>query len=333
MVSGPEQMHAAYVESLGGTDAIRYGMLPVPRCGPGDVLLQVEAVAVDNVDTFVRSGRFPTALTFPFVIGRDVVGTVVGRGAEVTTPNVGDRVWCNSLGHDGRQGPTSEYTTAPADRVYSLPAGVDPVVAVAVAHPAATAHLALYTHAGLRAVETVFVAGGAGHVGSALTVMAARSGARVLVSARADDDEWCRSSGAAEVLDYTAPDLAGRLRSAAPDGIDVLVDTSGRLDLATTLNLLATRGRIVVMAGMDRQLECRAGDLYPRDRSLIGFAISNATSDELAEAAQHVTTLLADGVLRPRNVEELPLSAAGEAHRRLEAGDARGIRLVLRPEH
>ncbi|WP_218020445.1 NADPH:quinone reductase [Rhodococcus zopfii] len=327
----PDHMHAAYVESLGGTDAIRYGLLPVPRCGPGEVLLRVEAVAVDNVDTFVRSGRFRTDITFPFVIGRDVVGTVVDRGTEVTTPRIGDRVWCNSLGHAGRQGPTSEYTTAPVERVYSLPAGVDPAVAVAVAHPAATAHLALYTHAGLRAVETVFVAGGAGHVGSALTVMASRSGAYVLVSARADDHEWCRSSGAATVLDYAAPDLAEQLRAAAPDGIDVLVDTSGRHDLATTLELLATRGRIVVMSGMDRKLECRAGDLYTHDRSLLGFAITNATAEELAEAAQHVTTLLTDGVLRPRHIEELPLSAAGEAHRRLEAGEARGTRLVLRP--
>ncbi|MGW0022883.1 NADPH:quinone reductase [Rhodococcus sp. NPDC003383] len=329
----PEHMHAAYVESLGGVDAIRYGLLPVPRCGPGDVLLRVEAVAVDNVDTFVRSGRFRTEMTFPFVIGRDVVGTVVDRGADVTAPNIGDRVWCNSLGHDGRQGPTSEYTTAPVERVYSLPEGVDPVVAVAVAHPAATAHLALYTHAGLRAVDTVFVAGGAGHVGSALTAMAARSGASVLASARAQDHEWCRSAGAAQVFDYAAPDLIEQLRAAAPNGVDVLVDTSGRLDLSDALELLALRGRIVVMAGMDRKLECRAGDLYPRDRSLLGFAISNATTDELAEAARHVTTLLADGVLRPRHIEELPLSAAGEAHRRLEAGEARGTRLVLRPDN
>lgn len=326
-------MHAAYVESLGDTDAIRYGVLPIPRCGPRDVLLRVEAVAVDNVDIFVRTGAFPTALTFPFVLGRDVVGTVVDRGGEVTAPDIGTRVWCNSLGHNGRQGPASEYATAPADRVYSLPGQVDPIVAVASAHPAATAHLALYTHAGLRAVDTVFIAGGAGHVGSALTVMAARSGAQVLASARPDDFARCRSSGAATVLDYADPDLTEHLRTAAPDGIDVVVDTSGRHSLASTLGLVATRGRIVVMAGMDRRLECRARDLYPRDRSLLGFVISNATVDELAEAARHITTLLVDGLLRPRRVEELPLSAAAEAHRRLEAGEARGVRLVLRPEH
>jgi NADPH:quinone reductase-like Zn-dependent oxidoreductase len=80
---------------------------------------------------------------------------VAGAGAARFTP--GDRVWCNSLGHGGRQGSFAEYAVVPAERLYHLPAAVDPVPAVAVLHPAATAYLALFRHGGLRPTETVYV--------------------------------------------------------------------------------------------------------------------------------------------------------------------------------
>src|SRR5207253_765147 len=110
-------------------------------------------------DTFVRSGAWRTPLEFPFVIGRDLVGTVAAAGAGAGGFRVGDRVWCNSLGHDGRQGAAAEQAVVPVDRLYHLPDGVDPVDAVALAHPAATAHLALFTHGRLRAGESVAVLG------------------------------------------------------------------------------------------------------------------------------------------------------------------------------
>lgn len=146
-------MHAAFITQHGPATDIRYGELPEPVPGPTDVLVDVAAVSVNPVDTFVRSGLFRTPVPFPFVIGRDLVGTVAeaGPGAPGFTP--GDRVWSNSLGHGGRQGPTAERAVVPADRLYHLPPGVDGTGAVAVVHPAATAHLALFAHGGLRAAR------------------------------------------------------------------------------------------------------------------------------------------------------------------------------------
>jgi NADPH:quinone reductase-like Zn-dependent oxidoreductase len=89
-----------------------------------------------------------------------------------------------------------------------LPVAVDAVAAVAVLHPAATAYLALYRHGVLRPGETVYVAGAAGNVGTALTSLAGLGGARVLAGARSEDAGWCRSAGAAEVVDYRDPDLS-----------------------------------------------------------------------------------------------------------------------------
>lgn len=327
----PDRMAAAWIDELGPAGNIRYGELPVPVPGPTDVLVRAAAVAVNPVDTFVRSGAYRTPTPFPFVVGRDVAGTVAAAGPGAAGFAAGDAVWCNSLGHGGRQGAAAEYVVAPADRVYHLPDGVDPVTAVAVVHPAATAFLALVVHAGLRAGQSVFVAGGAGHVGGAAIVLAAGAGARVVASAGADDLDRCRSLGAAVALDYRGVGFGESLRAAVPGGVDVHLDTSGKHDLGTAVDVLAPRGRIVLLAGMGARPELPVGPLYLRDGSLVGFVISNASVSELAAAAARINQLLDEGSLRPRRVEELPLSATAEAHRRLEDGEARGTRLVLRP--
>jgi NADPH:quinone reductase-like Zn-dependent oxidoreductase len=332
MRCGPEEsvdMRAAFIEGLGPPANIRYGELAVPDPGPAEVLIDVTVTTVNHVDTFVRSGAWRTALEFPFVIGRDLVGAVAAVGREVTGFAVGDRVWCNSLGHAGRQGAAAEQVVVPADRLYHLPAGVSPADAVAVAHPAATAYLALFTHGRCLAGETVVVAGAGGNVGSAAVVLAAHAGARVVATASARDARYCRSLGAAEVIDYRDPELARRVLAASPAGVDVYVDTAGENDLDRAVDLLAKRGRIVVLAGMRTRPVLPVGPLYLKDCSVVGFAISQASTAELAEAAGTINDLLAGGALRPRTVESLPLSAAAEAHLRMEQGDLHGKRLVL----
>jgi NADPH:quinone reductase-like Zn-dependent oxidoreductase len=275
-------MRAAYITELGPADAIRVGELPSPVPGPTDVLVRVELVVVDPVDTLVRSGAYRTPTPFPFVVGRDLVGTVAAAGPGVAGFAPGDRVWCNSLGHDGRQGSFAEFAVVPVERLYHLPEGADPVASVAVAHPAATAHLALFRHGRLRPGETVYVGGAAGNVSSAASSLARMGGARVLAGARPEDAEWCRAAGAAEVLDYRDPDLPDRLRALAPGGID----------------------------------------LYTNDRSILGFAISLAAVGDLAEAASMIDTQLAAGTLPARVRDIWPLDRAAEPTRRSSVGCA-----------
>ncbi|MPY54022.1 NADPH:quinone reductase [Streptomyces acidicola] len=322
-------MRAAYITQFGSPDVIRLGELPLPVPGPHDVLVDVEVSAVNHVDLFVRSGVWRTPLGFPFVVGRDLVGRVVVAGPAATGFRPGDRVWCNSLGHDGRQGAAAERAVVPADRLYHLPVGVGAVEAVALAHPASTAYLALFTHGRLRAGESVAVVGAGGNVGSAAVVMAVRAGARVIAVASGRDVSYVRSLGADHVVDYRSDDVAGQIRAVAPRGVDVYVDTSGRNDLDTAVDLLAGRGRIVVMAGLRTRPVLPVGPLYLMDRSVHGFAISHADTAQLADAARGINGLLLSGRLRPRATEVLPLSAAAEAHRRLGEGKVHG-KLVLR---
>lgn len=326
----PETMPAAYVDHLGPVEAIRVGELPVPHPGPGELLVAVEAAAVNPVDTFVRSGAFSTAVPLPLILGRDLVGTVVALGARTAGFAVGDRVWANSLGHGGRQGCSAAYAVVPAGRLYHLPEGVEPVTAVALAHPAATAWLGLHRHAQVQVGDVIFVGGGGGNVGDAVVRLACAAGLRVIASAAARDHDRVRAAGAEVVLDYRSPDLVEQLRAAAPSGLDVHWDTSGHHDLRAAVELSRRGGRVLLTAaGPHPEVALPVAAAYTKDVGLLGFVISNATGSDLAAAARAINTRLADGTLTRPRVEELPLSAAAQAHRRLEAGEVSG-RQVLR---
>jgi NADPH:quinone reductase-like Zn-dependent oxidoreductase len=329
----PDTRVAAYITGPGPADAIRIGELPIPPCGPTDVLVRADAMAVNFVDTFVRSGAYQTPLPLPFIIGRDVVGAVEAVGAGVAGFRPGDAVWCNSLGHQGRQGSFAEYVIVPADRLYHLPAGVDPQLAVSMAHTAATAHLALFREAGLRLGETVLVGGGAGGVGSAAVQLAHAAGARVIATAQEQDGQWCQDCGADVVIDYRDPQATERIRDAAPDGIDVHLDTSGHHDFDASLPLLAGGGRLVLMAAMSARPTLPVGAVYTRDISLRGFVISNASVADLATAARTINTLLDAHRLQSRIGARLPLRDAARAHQLLEgpASDRPPGRILVFP--
>jgi NADPH:quinone reductase-like Zn-dependent oxidoreductase len=312
-------MHAAFVERLGPPDNIRYGSLPSPVPGPDEVLVDVLATTVNPVDTCVRSGAFRTEVVLPLVLGRDLVGTVTASANGFTA---GEPVWSNSLGHGGRQGAAASRAVVAADRLYRLPPGVDPVTAVSVVHPAATAYLALHTHGLARPDARVLVIGGGGNVGSAAVTMAVSSGATVFTTASAADLDYCRSLGAV-AIDYRDP--------AWPGEVDLVVECAGVNDLEALVGRLARRGRIVLLAGAATRPVLPVGPLYMNDCSIAGFVISHATVTELADVAAEINRLLTSGVLRPRAVEELPLSEARRTHERMENGELHGRRVVLRP--
>ena len=329
MTELPAAVTAAYITAIGPAENIRLGELPMPSLGPTDVLVRAEVVAVNHVDTFVRSGAYRTALPLPFIVGRDVVGVVAAAGAGVVGFAVGDRVWCNSLGHAGRQGSSATYVVVSAERLYPLPDGVDALDAVAALHPGATAYLALFQHARIKPGQTIVVGGAGGSVGSAVVQLAATAGARVLATASPRDLDWCHSCGAEQVFDYGNPDIEARIAAAAPDGVDVYLDTSGRHNFDAIIPVLGHGARIVLMAALDARPVLPVGAVYTRDISLRGFVISNASVSDLAEAAKLINPLLAQGILRIRVAEVMSLADAAQAHRIVESRQVKG-RILLR---
>jgi len=325
----PATVTAAFITATGLAENIRLGELPMPSLGPTDVLVRAEVVAVNNVDTFVRSGAYQTALPMPFIVGRDVVGVVAAMGAGVVGFAVGDRVWCNSLGHAGRQGSFATYVVISADRLYHLPEGVDAVDAVAAFHPGATAYLGLFRHAVITPGQTIVVGGAGGSIGTAVVQLAATAGARILATASPRDVDWCHSCGAEQVFDYHDPDVEARIAAAAPDGVDVYWDTSGHHNFDATVPVLAHGARIVLMAALDARPVLPVGAVYTRDISLRGFVISNASVSDLAQAAPLINRLLSQDILRIRVAEVMSLADAAQAHRMVESRQVKG-RIVLR---
>ena len=324
-----EVMRAAFIEETGPVASIRIGDIPVSPLRPHELRLDVLAASVNPVDLLVRSGRFPTTLAFPQALSRDAVGRVVALGEDSRGFEVGDLVWTNSLGHAGRPGAAAEQVNVDADRAYPLPPGTDPVRAVAVVHPAATAYLALTVHGLVRAGETVLVVGAGGNVGSATVEIAAEAGARVVAVASAADAQHCHDLGATFVVDYADPGWPDEVRDRFPRGIDVHVDAAGVNDLTTTVDLLGHGGRAVVLAGMGSCPTLPVGALYTKDASVRGFAISHATTDDLAAAADVINRLLRRRRLGPRSLLRLPLDAAARVHTWLENGVLHGRRAVL----
>src|SRR5271166_2218830 len=122
-------MKAAYIEATGGPDAIRYGDLPAPTPKQGEALVRVGAVAVNPIDLYVRAGTVPMPLSFPFIVGCDLAGTVEAVGPGATRFKPGDRVWGSNQGLLGRQGTFAEFAAVGEDWLYPTPAGVSDVQA------------------------------------------------------------------------------------------------------------------------------------------------------------------------------------------------------------
>src|SRR5262245_29266900 len=175
-------MKAAFYETTGAPDVIRYGELPTPKPKAGEVLIKVAAAALNPIDTYIRAGMVNMPLPKPFIPGCDVAGTIEAVGAGVTAFKPGERVWGSNQGLLGRQGTFAEYVCGGQEWFYPIPPGVSEVQAAAAALVGITAHLGLFRCARLQAGETVYVNGGTGGVGSMVVQMAKAVGAKVVTT-------------------------------------------------------------------------------------------------------------------------------------------------------
>ena len=316
-------MKAAYINELGGPDKIIYGDLPQPEPGPGQYLIQVAAVDVNPVDLYVRSGVVPTKMNFPYILGRDLVGKIVGRGKDASQFAVGDRVWCTGQGWDGRQGTFAEFAVVDERWLNRTPSNVTDEAAAAISLVGITAHVGL-AKAQLRSGEILFVNGGAGGVGSSVVQMARNLGAHVITTAGSEEKvATCKRFGADAVINYKTQDVAGAVKQFAPGGVNVWWETLREPDFDKTISLLAPHGRMIVMAGRDARPAFPVGPFYAKNCSLFGFVILNSSPEELRAAADDINRWLAAGKLRAQIDRVLPLSEAAEAHRLQEASTIR----------
>jgi NADPH2:quinone reductase len=243
-------MRAVRYHEHGGPEVLTVEEIERPEPGDGEVLVAVEAAAINPVDTYFREGSYEPA-SLPMIPGSDFAGVVEAVGADVTDFEPGDRVFGTGLGND-RQGTAAEYAVAPTDRLAHLPDAVGFDEGAAVALVGVTAWRALVDHAALRPAETCLVHGGSGGVGHVAVQLAAATGARVVTTASEEHHDHVRDLGADVVLDYRRDDLADAVGKASGEGgPDAILDH--RLDdyLQFDADVAAQGGRIVGIGNED----------------------------------------------------------------------------------
>lgn len=310
-------MKTAYITQTGAPNVIKIGDLTKPKPGKGEVLVKVGAVAVNPIDTYIRAGAIAMPLSFPYIIGCDLAGTVVSLGAGVTRFKKGDRVWGSNQGLFGRRGTFAEFTAVHEQWLYPTPPKETNAQAAAGALVGITAHLGLFKFGKLQAGEIVFVNGGAGGVGSSVIQIAKGAGAIVITTAGSSEkQELCRRFGADLVLDYRSPSMDDEIKKFVADrgGINIWFETLREPTLDRTVSLMAPRGRIIAMAGRQVRPEFPWGPFYVKDLSLHGFAMFNASPDEQRESAIKINSLFKKGGWRPQIGKTMPLDQAAAAH-------------------
>ena len=314
-------MKAAFIEKTGPCGNIRFAELPDPECGDGQVVIETKAVSVNPIDTYIRSGAVALELPSPYVVGCDAAGVIHSVGSGVSKFKVGDRVWCTNQGLLGRQGTFAEKIGVDAQWVYPLPDAVSFEDAAACALVGVTAHLGLFRDAKLTSGETILVIGGTGGVGSMVVQMAKAVGARVIATAgSAAKCELARNLGADVVIDYSENSILDTVKENCPNGVNVFWETRREPDFDTAVELLAERGRMLVMAGRDARPQFPVGPFYVKQCSLHGFVMFKASGDEIGECASDINRWLEDGSLRANIAKTLPVSEAARAHELQEAG-------------
>src|SRR5262245_245840 len=203
-------MKAAYIEQFGGPEILKYGDLPDPVVGPGQVVVDTVAASVNGADPKVCAGDYKQA-TFPVIPGRDFSGVVSTVGAGVQDLKVGDEVF--GVLETGRDGTYCEKIAIGAAVVARKPAGLSHVDAAALALTGLTALCSIEDALKLKSGETILIQGGAGGVASFAIQLAKHLGARVISTASTANLAYVRGLGADEVIDYRTTDFTEAARN------------------------------------------------------------------------------------------------------------------------
>ena len=310
-------MKAAVIRETGSPDVIRIEEIPQPTPQPTEVLVKVGAVAVNPIDTYIRSGAVKIATEFPYIVGCDLAGTVEACGSKVTRFQPGDRVWGSNQSLFGRKGTFAEFAAVDEQWLYPTPDDESDEHAAAGALVGITAHLGLFLHAELREGDLLFVNGGTGGVGSTVLQLAKSAGAKTITTVGNDEKKAiCEGWGCDLAVNYRDANCDEQIAAFAEEngGIDVWFETLREPTFDRTIPLMAKRGRIVLMAGRDSRPEFPVGPFYVNDLRLVGFAMFNATPDEQRTSADDLNRRVEQGVLRPNIGARFPLSEAAAAH-------------------
>jgi putative PIG3 family NAD(P)H quinone oxidoreductase len=330
MAAIPDEMNAIDPEGPGGPEMLVPVRRPVPRPGPGELLIRVAAAGVNRPDVLQRRGLYPMPPGASPIPGLEVAGTVAATGEDVPAELAGQPV-CALLAGGGY----ADYVAAPVGQCLPVPAALTMVEAAAMPETLFTVWTNLFERAYATEGESVLVHGGTSGIGTMAIALGGLFGLKIIVTC--GSDEKCRRAealGAAHAINYRAEDFVEAVkRLTGGAGVNIVLDMVGGDYLPRNLDCLAEEGRhvsIAVQGGttaeiniariMGRRLVLTGSMLRPRS-----VAFKSLVADELARS---VWPFVAEGRLKPVIDATFPLARASDAHRRMEAGDHVG-KIVL----
>ncbi len=321
-------MRAIRVHGYGGPEVLTWEEQATPSPEAGQALVRLEAVGVNYIDIYHRTGLYKNPL--PFTLGLEGAGVVETVGPGVSEVRVGE--W---VAYQGVQGSYATHALVPAARLVALPAGLDARTGAATMLQGMTAHYLVHDTYPLKPGETALLHAAAGGVGLLLIQMAKRRGARVLGTVSTPEKaRLAKEAGADEVIQYTTQDFETEVkRLTGGRGVQVVYDSVGKTTFEKSLSVLAPRGTLVLFGQasgpvppVDLGILAGKGSLYVT-RPTLGHYV--ATREELLRRAGDVLGWVQAGELTLRIEHTFPLARAAEAHRALEGRRTTGKVLLI----
>lgn len=320
---------AVVVRAHGGPEVLEYDEWPVGKPGVGQALVRHEAIGLNFLDVYYRTGLYPAPDGLPLVPGNEGAGTVLAIGEGVTEVAVGDRV-----AYVGPIGSYAEERLIAADRLVRLPEAVSSDVAAAVMLKGMTGEYLLHRTFPVKAGDTILFHAAAGGVGLIAGQWAKRLGATVIGTAGSPEKvAVARAHGYDHVIDYRSEDFVARVKEiTGGKGVDVVYDSVGRDTFPGSLDCLRPRGMWVsfgqssgTIPPFDMGILSRKGSLFATRPTLFTYIASRA---DLELSSSRLFSAIALGDIKVQINQTYPLADAATAHRDLEGRKTTGTTLL-----
>jgi NADPH2:quinone reductase len=323
----PHSMHYVAHEPGGGPEVLRIEQREIPKPGPRDVLIQVKFAGVNRPDLLQRAGKYPPPPGASPILGLEVSGQIVDRGAEVREWNIGDAVCALTPG-----GGYAEYCLTNAGHCLPVPQGLDFAQAAALPENLFTVWANLIDRGRLKAGEHVLIHGGSSGIGYLAIQLARENGATVYTTVGNEAKAgFCRSLGAAVAINYRTEDFVAVVEKATSRrGVDVILDMVGGDYLGKNIRSLALEGRLIQIAFLQGSTVHQFDFMLVMTRRLTitGSTLRPRSIEEKAAIAQslrqHVWPLLESAKIKVVIDRIIPLSQASDAHRVMEESQHMG---------
>ena len=318
---------AIVVRELGGPEVLKLEDRPALHAGPGQVVIRNEAIGLNFVDVYQRTGLYKAPL--PVIPGGEGAGTITAVGDGVDEFQLGDRVLY------GASGAYADEVAASADRVVKLPASIATDIAATLVTKGTTAQYLLFDTWSIKPGDKMLVHAAAGGTGSLLVQWGAALGATVIALAGTDEKvERAKAHGSAHAFNSRSDNWVESVREATGGiGVDVVYDGVGKATFEQSLDCLRPRGLMVSfgnasgpVTGVSLAMLQSRGSLYvtrPTGASYVG------KKDAFRRSIAAVFDALRSGKIRPTIEQRFPLADAADAHRALEARQTTGATLLI----